>query len=124
MALQFNVVEKYNPQTKDKKWYASPKQTGKHDLQDLSKEISQMSSLSQGDVYNTIMNLCEVLPKLLMEGNSVKLEGFGTFRLSFSSEGSVNKDDITANSIKDVYILFNPDEAIKEKVSHTKINPA
>ena len=124
MALQFSVVEKYNPQTKAKQWYATPKQTGKHNLKDLSKDISQQSSLSQGDVYNTILNLCEVLPKLLMDGNSVKLDGFGTFRLSFSSEGATDKDDITANSIKDIYILFNPDDEIKNKIKDTKVNPA
>lgn len=124
MALQFNVVERQNPQTKEKKWYASTKLTGTHNLQDLSKEITQVSSLSAGDVYNVIVNLCDVLPKLLMDGNSVKMDGLGSFRLSFSSEGSANKADVTASSIKDIYILFEPDNAIKERVQKTKVNPA
>jgi len=124
MALQFNVVERQKPQTKEKKWYASTKLTGTHNLQDLSKEISQVSSLSAGDVYNVIVNLCDVLPKLLMDGNSLKMDGFGSFRLSFSSEGSANKEDVTAGSIKDIYILFEPDNAIKERVQKTKVNPA
>ena len=124
MALQFNVVERQNPQTKEKKWYASTKLTGSHDLKSLSQDISQVSSLSAGDVYNVIMNLCDVLPKVLMDGNSVKMDGFGTFRLSFSSEGAANKDDVSAGSIKDNYILFDAVDAIKEKVRKTKVNPA
>ena len=123
MSLQFNVVEKTNPITKEKKWYATTRLTGNRDLKNLSKDLSEVSSLSAGDVQNVIANLIDQLPKWLMEGDSVKLDGFGTFRLSFSSAGEVVKEDITADSIKDIYILFEPDVAIKERVSKTKVNP-
>lgn len=123
MALQFNSVERPNPQTKEKKWYASPKLTGKRDLKNLSKDLSEVSSLSAGDVQNVIVNLIDQLPKWLMEGNSVKLDGLGTFRLSFSSMGVVTKEEVSAASIKDIYILFEPDEEIKERVRKTKVLP-
>ena len=48
---------------------------------------------------------------------------FGSFRLSFSSECEAVKDDVTAVSIKDIYIIFDPDVAIKERVNKTKVNP-
>lgn len=124
MALQLNAVERPNPQTKEKKWYASPKLTGKRTLKDLSQDLSDVSSLSAGDVQNVIANLIEQMPKWLMEGDSVKLDGFGTFRLSFSSEGVATKEEVTASQIKDIYILFEPDEEIKERVRKTKVNPA
>lgn len=123
MALQFNIVERPNPLTKEKKWYASPRLTGKRDLKDLSKDLSEVSSLSAGDVQNVIVNLIEQLPKWLMEGNSVKLDGFGIFRLSFSSTGEAVKDEVSAASIKDIHILFDPDEAIKERINKTKVHP-
>ena len=124
MSLQYNVVEKTNPITKERKWYATTRLTGKRDLKSLSKDLSEVSSLSAGDVQNVIANLIDQLPKWLMEGNSVKLDGFGSFRLSFSSEGEAVKEDVTADSIKDVYVLFEPDVAIKDRVSKTKVNPA
>jgi predicted histone-like DNA-binding protein len=123
MALQFNVIEKPNPQTKEKKWYASPKLTGTRDLKNLSKDLSEVSSLSAGDVQNVIANLIDQLPKWLMEGNSVKLDGFGTFRLSLSSTGEATKEEVTAASIKDIYVLFEPDGDIKERVKKTKVHP-
>jgi predicted histone-like DNA-binding protein len=123
MALQFNVVERPNPQTNERKWYASPKLTGKRTLKELSKDLSEVSSLSSGDVQNVIANLIEQLPKWLMEGDSVKLDGFGTFRLSFSSKGETSKEQVTANSITDIYILFEPDDEIKARVRKTKANP-
>jgi len=123
MALQFNVIERPNPQTKEKKWYASSKLTGTRDLKNLSKDLSEVSSLSAGDVQNVIANLIDQLPKWLMEGNSVKLDGFGTFRLSLSSTGEATKEDVTAASIKDIYVLFEPDGDIKERVKKTKVHP-
>jgi len=123
MALQFNAVERPNPQTKEKKWYATPRLTGKRTLKDLSEDIASVSSLSAGDVQNVIVNLIDQLPKWLMEGDSVKLDGFGTFRLSFSSTGVATRDEVTANGIKDIYVLFEPDEEIKDRVQKTKVNP-
>src|SRR5512133_2514760 len=116
MALQFNAVERPNPLTKEKKWYASPKQTGKRDLKSISKDLAELSSLSAGDVQNVIVNLIDQLPKWLMEGISVKLDGFGSFRLSFSSEGVVTKEEVTANLIKDVRIIFDADDNIKDRI--------
>jgi len=122
MALQFNPVEKTNPITKVKKWYAQPNLTGRRTLKDLSKDLSEVSSLSAGDVQNVISNFVEQLPKWLMEGDSVKLDGFGTFRLSFSSDGVSTKGEVTANQIKDIYILFDADDQIKERIQKTVVN--
>jgi len=59
-----------------------------------------------------------------MEGDSVKLDGFGSFRLSFSSDGAAIKEEVTANNITDIRIIFDADDEIKELVKKTKINPA
>ena len=124
MALQYNPVQRLNPQTKATKWYAASRLTGKRGLKDLSKDLAEVSSLSAGDVQNVIVNLCDQLPKWLMQGNSVKLDGFGTFRLSFSSDGVETKEEVTANLIKDIRIIFEPDDLIKERIAKTQINPA
>ncbi len=124
MALQFNPVERPNPQTKEKKWYASPKLTGRRELKDFSRDLSEVSSLSAGDVQNVIANLIDQLPKWLMEGDSVKLNGFGSFRLSFSSDGVATKEEVSANQIKDVHIIFEADEEIKTRIQKTQIKPA
>jgi len=121
MALKYTAVEKMNPQAKVKKWYAQPNLTGKRSLKELSKDISDVSSLSAGDVQNEIVNLIDQLPKWLVEGGNVKLDGFGTFWLSFSSDSVTTKDEVTANLIKDIYILFEPDSLIKEKIQKTVV---
>lgn len=124
MALQYNVVRKIHPLTKAFKWYASTKHSGKRELDDLSKDIAEVSSFSAGDIHRVIKKLIELLPKWLMEGDSVKLDGFGSFRLSFSSKGVTSKEEVTANLITDIHIIFEPDEAIKERISKTLVIPS
>ncbi|HEY4789371.1 MAG TPA: HU family DNA-binding protein [Bacteroidales bacterium] len=124
MALQFNPVERTNPITKVKKWYAAPRQTGRRDLKSMSRDLADTSSLSAGDVQNVIANLIDQMPKWLMEGISVRLDGFGSFRLSFSSDGVATKDAVTANQIKDIRLIFEADNKIKTRIQDTKVNPA
>ncbi|MBR3897280.1 MAG: HU family DNA-binding protein [Bacteroidaceae bacterium] len=60
---------------------------GNTDLNDLSKEVAELSSLSTGDVKNTIDNLIIVMTRHLQSGESVTLDGLGSFTLSLKSRG-------------------------------------
>lgn len=53
----------------------------------LAKEIAEYSSLSTGDVKNTIDNLVLVMTKHLQASESVTVEGLGTFGLVLRSRG-------------------------------------
>lgn len=53
----------------------------------LAKEIAEYSSLSTGDVKNTIDNLVLVMTKHLQSSESVTVEGLGTFGLVLRSRG-------------------------------------
>jgi nucleoid DNA-binding protein len=48
-------------------------------------------AVSLGDVQSVLSNLMEVLPVFLKLGQSVNLEGFGTFRVSVTSEGTASR---------------------------------
>ena len=47
----------------------------------IAKEIAAYSSLSPGDVKNTLDNLVTVMGQHLQASESVSLDGFGTFRM-------------------------------------------
>jgi len=53
----------------------------------LAKEIAAYSSLSTGDVKNTLDNLVTVAAQHLQASESVTLDGFGTFRMVMKSNG-------------------------------------
>jgi predicted histone-like DNA-binding protein len=52
-----------------------------------AKEIAAYSSLSTGDVKNTLDNLVTVAAQHLQASESVTLDGFGTFRMVMKSNG-------------------------------------
>lgn len=53
----------------------------------IAEEIAQYSSLSPGDVKNTIDNLVTVLTQHLQSSQTVTLEGLGTFRMVMRAGG-------------------------------------
>ena len=64
----------------------------------ISKEIAAYSSLSPGDVKNTLDNLVTVVGQHLQSSESVTLDGFGTFRLVMKSSGKgvETSEDVSA----------------------------
>ena len=120
--MKYKLIERGNPGNLDapKKWYASPVKIGTVTQKTLAKEISNRSSLTSGDVANVIQNLLELLPARLIEGNSIQLGDFGTFRVSFSSDGVDAKDEFTTDKIKGLKILFTPGTDFKKELSSIK----
>lgn len=53
----------------------------------IAHEIAAYSSLSSGDVKNTIDNLVTVMTQHLQASQSVTLDGLGTFRITMHSSG-------------------------------------
>lgn len=82
---------------------------GNTDLNDLAKEVAELSSLSTGDVKNTIDNLISVMTRHLQSGESVTLDGLGNFTLSFKSRGNgvENPDDVSPSDAR-LKINFRP----------------
>jgi predicted histone-like DNA-binding protein len=120
--MKYKLIERGNPANPSapKKWYASPMKAGTVTQKSLAREIADRSSLSAGDVANVIQNLLELLPHKLIDGNSVQLGDFGTFRVSFSSEGTATKGEFNTKKIKGLKILFTPSMDFKKDLSDIK----
>ena len=121
--MKYKLIQKGKPGDPDapKKWYATPIKSGTTTQKNLAQQISGRSSLTSGDVNNVIQNLLELLPQELIKGNSVQLGDFGTFRLSFSSDGVDTEKDFTKDKIKGVKILFTPSNDFKKTLSDMKL---
>lgn len=121
--MKYKLIQKGKPGDSDapKKWYATPIKNGTITQKNLAQQISGRSSLTSGDVNNVIQNLLELLPQELIKGNSVQLSDFGTFRLSFSSDGVDTEKDFTKDKIKGVKILFTPSNDFKKTLSDMKL---
>ena len=117
MAVKLKKVQRKNPQNIAlAKWYLTQESAGSVGLQEIAKEIEGRSALSLGDVQSVLSNMVEVLPIFLKLGQSVKLEGFGSFRISVKSEGTATPDELNAHHTKGVKLLFLPSRDLKRSL--------
>ncbi|MEL3908400.1 MAG: hypothetical protein P1P64_05235 [Treponemataceae bacterium] len=49
----------------------------------------------------------------MINSNKIRLDDFGIFKLSFTSEGKEKADDVTANDIKNLKVIFTPSVELK-----------
>ena len=79
-------------------YYPRVVRTGTVTTDQISKEIAAYSSLSTGDVKNTIDNLITVMSQHLQASENVMLDGLGIFRMKMKSngKGAASADDVTA----------------------------
>lgn len=118
--MKYKLIERVNPtdRTLPKKWYATPVNAGKITEKSIAKEIASRSSLTAGDVMNVLQNFLDLLPNHLIDGKSIKLGDFGTFRISFSSEGVDAESEFKVDKIKGRKVLFTPSPDFKQGLSN------
>jgi predicted histone-like DNA-binding protein len=124
--MKYRLIERRNPlkPAVPKKWYASPVNAGKFTVKDFAKEIAGRSSLTRGDIENTLDNFLEELPTFLKIGMSIQLGEFGTLRLSLSSEGTDTSEAFNASCIKGVKVIFTPSPELKKSLEDTPLEEA
>ncbi|WP_291068969.1 MULTISPECIES: HU family DNA-binding protein [unclassified Empedobacter] len=122
MAVKYNVIQKAYPgdPTGPKKFYANSIADGEVSLRNLSKEIAQTSSISESDVYATLIDLAKMLSKHLSDGKIVRLGDFGSFQISISSEGMDAMNKVNSSSIKSAKILFRPGLDLRDTLATLK----
>jgi predicted histone-like DNA-binding protein len=117
MAVKLKKIQRKNPQNVAlTKWYLSQEKAGTVRIVEIAKEIEGRSALSLGDVQSTLSNLVDVLPIFLKLGQTIKLEGFGSFRISVTSDGTATADELTAHHVKGIKIVFLPSRELKRNV--------
>ena len=106
--MLYSVIERANPRDLNaaKKYYAVA-HTNKHaELRMIAERISRETNFSTAEVQAAIEAFILVIPKLLLEGHSVKMGDFGTFSLTLSSQGAETKEEFNASMIKGANLNF------------------
>lgn len=121
MSVPFNVVQKPEPGVPgggEKKWYASATNSGDTDINELIRKIEKISTMSGGDIKGVVYTLVDVIRDELQDGKIVRLGDLGDFRISLSSEGHENEEDVSAASIKSARVLFRPRNMIRSMLNN------
>lgn len=123
MAIGFVSRKRNNPQDlkAEGKYYPSPAYFSEIAIEELSTEISYGTTLTPTEVVGVIKSLMVTIPKYIMLGYKVRLDGLGIFKAGFvhSGKGHEKSKDVSASDItKGIKILYTPDVMIKERIKN------
>lgn len=107
------LYEAYQSSMKNKEgnklFYPRVVRTGRVSTAQIAKEVAEYSSLSPGDVKNTIDNLVTVMTQHLQASESVTLDGFGSFRITMVARGrGVATNEEVSHSQATLQVRFSP----------------
>lgn len=83
------------------------------DIESIAREIETTGALSAEDVTHTMKAFVRQLRKSLVEGNKVKVDGLGTFYITFRSTGTEKEKECTVKNIRKVNIRFAVDNTLR-----------
>lgn len=111
MAVKYRLYQDNRKNSKKKGyWYARAVATDEIGVKEMAARISNTCTVTESDILAVISALVTEMSYQLKNGNKVRLNGLGLFRVSFSSNGVQKLKDF--NVAKDVHsprVLFLPE---------------
>ncbi len=118
--MNYKTLYRDNPRNEKApgKYYPYPVYEKTIGTSDFVEEISHSTSLTPTDVWAAILEIIEVFHRYLVRGHKVKLDGIGTFKVSFKGEGADTAEELTASSIdrSTVKVTFVADAAMNQEM--------
>ena len=115
--MKYKVIAKGQPGViggGNKKYYASAQMTGVVDIDELTRDIEKISTVSGADIRAVLYALVDVATDELADSNIVRLGDLGSLRVTLKSFGLEAPSDVNATAIKGTRIHFYPGKKIKE----------
>lgn len=108
--VAYSVVPKRNPMKPESAplYYAAAQAKAVADISTLSNRINSMCTVTHTDVVAVLSALETVMAKSLMNGEIVRLNGFGSFQVSISSIGAASHEAFNASFIRSSHYVFRP----------------
>jgi len=109
--IKFRVYQNNSEKSKMyKKWYARAVVLDTANLNNLATKIERRCTAKAGDVLLVLRELVEVMTEELQQGNKVKIDGFGTFKVALRTKGADAEEEFDAGThIKDLKLNFQPE---------------
>lgn len=123
--MEFSLREKIMPigKHKGKKvYYAEAHRPRVINFEEVISDISEMSSLTTGDVRNAIDRIAYYLRRELSAGNTIQLGQIGTFKLSVGSKYHEKPTEVSADTLKRPKLRIIPNSYLKSSANLLKVN--
>ena len=87
---------------------------------DIENEIAKRTAINRGEAGAVMDVMAQILREELAEGNSVHIDGIGSFRIKAKSPSVRTKKEIRSESIKFGGIVYTPEKKLLRRLSSTK----
>lgn len=116
MPVKYSLAELRNPLRPEepKMFYAKAQADGVVTLNDIAEDVSYASSLTDGDVLNSLRGVIRCMRKHLANGRVVSLGELGSFQMQISSRGAYTKEEFNAANIKQAKFQFRPGTMLRD----------
>ena len=123
MAVFYNKVERANPADRmaPKKWYAVLKTISLVSEKEVAKQLSDETTLNRKEAEMALAQFEKILIRLLLDGYSVRLGEWGSFRLTCNSTPSATKAAVSAKNITNLNIRFTAGKELKDAIQKAQL---
>ncbi len=90
-----------------------PGEAKTYNLKRLASEIETVGALSSEDVQHVLQSCVRSMKTILRDGNRVKIDGLGTFYITFRCPGVATEKECTVKSIQRVNIRFKVSDTMR-----------
>jgi len=120
MAITISPIGKTNPSQPNTPitYYPKAIKTGEVDLDRITEEIAQATSLTQADCYAVVISLVKALETHLEKGEIVRLEPLGSFQISVRGTGSPTAEAVSKENVSSANIIFRPGKKLKKLMNN------
>ena len=121
MALQYTVIKQRNPANREEIIYtARAVSSGEVTLDELSRELEMMSTLSIADIYAVIYGLLDRLEFHLSNGKIVRLDDLISLSVSLKSNKRYTEAEVNETSIVKARLVARPGKRIRRMLDTLK----
>ena len=123
--IDYSVYMQANPMDENEpaKAYAKAQMSELLSFNKFVKHISDHNGVfSRGTVRGVILDMCECLVEMLLDGKKVQLGELGNFWVSLESTGASSATKFTAENITKVNIVFTPGEDFENLRQRAEFN--
>ena len=108
-----------NPQTKEEIYYPRWTRVSTVTETQLAKRMARGSTFSVGEVNGVFADFPQSIIDELLNGNAVKIDGLGTFKLKVSGKSQKEKKDVTTAGAK-ISVVFEPAAELNSRLNDEK----
>lgn len=125
MSIKYKMIHRgdyLNPEEKKKSgYYPQVIRSGTVNLEEMATIIAKGKRLQAFEIKSTLELLIACIEDELLDGNSVCLDGFGTFSLTAQCVRRVeNPKEIRAESVEVKRVTFTPSLPLRKRLKNAK----